>query len=116
MFSCTYTGTCLRPSWTAIVWPTIAGTIVDARDHVLMTRFSRVEFIRSTLTSRCSAMKGPLVRERLIASLPPTLHDEFLRAFVLARLLAHRHLAPRRRRRATRRRARFAAAVRVIHR
>ena len=28
------TGTCLRPSWTAIVWPTISGKIVDVRDQV----------------------------------------------------------------------------------
>src|SRR6476646_8421490 len=28
------TGTCLRPSWTAIVWPTISGKIVEARDQV----------------------------------------------------------------------------------
>src|SRR5262249_42565611 len=28
------TGTCLRPSWTAIVCPTISGKTVDARDHV----------------------------------------------------------------------------------
>src|SRR5262249_7307733 len=28
------TGTCLRPSWTAIVCPTISGKIVDVRDQV----------------------------------------------------------------------------------
>jgi hypothetical protein len=27
-------GTCLRPSWTAIVWPTISGKIVEVRDQV----------------------------------------------------------------------------------
>src|SRR5579864_4461517 len=66
MFSCTYTGTCFLPSYTAIVWPTIAGTIVDARDQVLTTRFSRVEFIRSIFTSRCSAMYGPFLWDRLM--------------------------------------------------
>jgi hypothetical protein len=34
------TGTCRRPSWTAIVCPTIAGKMVDARDQVLTIRFS----------------------------------------------------------------------------
>jgi hypothetical protein len=33
--SLTNTGTCLRPSWTAIVWPTISGKIVEVRDQVL---------------------------------------------------------------------------------
>ena len=32
---CTKTGTCLRPSCTAIVWPTISGKIVEVRDQVL---------------------------------------------------------------------------------
>ncbi len=40
MDSVMYTGTCLRPSWTAMVCPTISGMIVDRRDQVLMTRFS----------------------------------------------------------------------------
>ena len=35
--SVTYTGTCLRPSWTAMVWPTMSGMIVERRDQVLMT-------------------------------------------------------------------------------
>src|SRR5204862_5005927 len=43
-----YTGTCLRPSWTAIVWPTMSGVIVDRRDQVLMTRRSPEAFIAST--------------------------------------------------------------------
>ena len=30
----TNTGTCLRPSCTAMVWPTISGKIVDVRDQV----------------------------------------------------------------------------------
>jgi hypothetical protein len=35
--SVTKTGTCLRPSWTAIVWPIISGMTVERRDQVLMT-------------------------------------------------------------------------------
>jgi hypothetical protein len=37
--SVTKTGTCLRPSWTAIVCPTISGKIVEARDQVRSGRF-----------------------------------------------------------------------------
>ena len=33
------TGTCLRPSWTAIVWPTISGKTVELRDHVRIMFF-----------------------------------------------------------------------------
>src|SRR6266508_6894932 len=43
--SVTNTGTCFLPSWTAMVWPTISGTIVDRRDHVLITRLSPRRFI-----------------------------------------------------------------------
>src|SRR6202035_2579517 len=57
---------CLRPSYTAMVCPTIAGTTVDARDHVLITRFSRVEFMRSIFSSRCSAMKAPFFADLVI--------------------------------------------------
>ena len=44
-----YTGTCLRPSWTAIVWPTISGMIVERRDQVLMTRRSPACVLRVDL-------------------------------------------------------------------
>ncbi|GIV00108.1 MAG: hypothetical protein KatS3mg014_1723 [Actinomycetota bacterium] len=44
-----YTGTCLRPSWTAIVCPTISGTIVERRDQVRMTCFSPRRFISTIL-------------------------------------------------------------------
>ncbi len=35
----TNTGTCLRPSCTAIVWPIMSGMMVDRRDQVRMTVF-----------------------------------------------------------------------------
>ena len=35
MFSVTYTGMNFFPLWTAIVWPTISGMIVERRDQVL---------------------------------------------------------------------------------
>src|SRR5437660_3686455 len=37
MFSEMYTGTNLRPLWTAMVWPTMSGMTVERRDQVLMT-------------------------------------------------------------------------------
>ncbi len=57
------TGTCLRPSCTAIVCPTISGTIVDRRDHVLMTRLSPRLFMSSILTMRCSSTNGPFLTD-----------------------------------------------------
>src|SRR5207237_3199025 len=70
MDSVTYTGTCLRPSWTAMVWPTMSGMIVDRRDHVLITRFSLRVLSSSTFLSRCSSTNGPFFRLRGIR-LPP---------------------------------------------
>src|SRR5947209_15523799 len=79
-----------------------------------MTRFSRVEFIFSTFVIRCSATNGPFLSERPML-LGLSLTDDHLgRALGAARLLAHRHLAPRRRGRASGGGARLAAAVRVV--
>src|SRR6185295_15241633 len=39
MFSVTNTGMNLRPLWTANVWPTNSGRIVERRDQVLITDF-----------------------------------------------------------------------------
>jgi hypothetical protein len=39
MFSVMKTGTKVLPLWTAMVNPTITGTIIDERDHVLITVF-----------------------------------------------------------------------------
>src|SRR5689334_22167741 len=49
----------LFPLCTAMVWPTKSGEMVEARDHVLMTRFSPREFIMSSLDMRRSSMNGP---------------------------------------------------------
>src|SRR5476649_2258218 len=107
---------CLRPSYTAIVCPTMAGTTVDARDQVLITRFSRVEFMRSIFSSRCSAMKAPFFADRVIYLFAPPLHDEFVGALVPSRLLTHGHLAPWCGGRTARGGTRLAATVRVIDR
>src|ERR1700733_3146202 len=81
-----------------------------------MTFFSRVEFIFSTLASRWSATNGPFLSERPILLALPLANDHAGRALVTARLFAHRHLAPRRGRRAARSRARFTTAVRMVDR
>src|SRR5207253_9984584 len=57
--SVTNTGTCLRPSWTAIVCPTISGKIVDARDQVRTIRFSFAAFMASIRLSSRSWTYGP---------------------------------------------------------
>ncbi len=75
MDSVTYTGTCLRPSWTAIVWPTISGKMVDRRDQVLMTRFSPFSFCASTFFMRWSSTKGPFFRLRGMVSASGSCHD-----------------------------------------
>src|SRR5579864_4209891 len=54
------------PLCTASVWPTISGTTVDRRDHVLMTFFSAPRFITSTFSRRCVSTKGPFFSERPI--------------------------------------------------
>src|SRR5205085_12678682 len=58
------TGTCLRPSWTAMVWPTISGKIVDARDHVLIICLSPEVFIASIRRSSRSSAHGPFLDDR----------------------------------------------------
>src|ERR687897_1599911 len=63
-------GTCLRPSWTAIVCPTISGVTVERRDHVLMTFRSPDAFMASTLMRRWSSTNGPFFRLRGIGYLP----------------------------------------------
>lgn len=52
MFSVTYTGINLRPLWTAIVWPTISGWMVDLRDQVRRTFLSLFAFITLIFTMR----------------------------------------------------------------
>src|SRR5205823_2503398 len=63
----TKTGTCLRPSWTAMVWPTISGKIVDIRDQVLIICFWPEEFMASIRPNRRSSTHGPFLDERLKA-------------------------------------------------
>jgi hypothetical protein len=60
----TNTGTCLRPSCTAMVWPIMAGTIMDRRDQVLMTFLVPLLFWASTFLIRWSSTNGPFFRLR----------------------------------------------------
>src|SRR6476619_3287837 len=70
MESVTNTGTCLRPSCTASVWPIMAGTIIERRDHVLITLWVPASFCASTFLLRWSSMNGPFFRLRGISLLP----------------------------------------------
>src|SRR5260370_29481739 len=73
MVSVMNTGTCLRPSWTAMVWPTMSGKMSLRRDQVLLTFFSRGALRSCTFLSRCSSQNGPFLVERLMPNqlLPP---------------------------------------------
>src|SRR5690606_25712257 len=66
------TGTCLRPSCTAMVWPSMSGMIVDRRDQVLMTVFLPDSLSASTFLSRWSSTNGPFFRLRGICGYLPT--------------------------------------------
>src|SRR6476660_7905695 len=67
MASLTNTGTCLRPSCTAIVWPTISGKIVDVRDQVRTIDLVLEEFMDSMRAIRRSSTHGPFLEDLLIA-------------------------------------------------
>src|SRR3954452_24773817 len=47
-----------------MVWPSIAGTIIERRDHVLMRFLVPLSFWTSTFFIRWSSTKGPFFRER----------------------------------------------------
>src|SRR5664279_581449 len=68
MLSLMKTGTCLRPSWIAIVWPTISGKMVDDRDHVRTIRFSLAVFMSSIRFIKRSSTNGPFFALRPIFS------------------------------------------------
>jgi hypothetical protein len=68
--SVTNTGTCLRPSCTAIVCPSMSGMIVERRDQVLITFLEPFSFCTSTFLSRWSSTNGPFFRLRGTAVYP----------------------------------------------
>src|SRR6266849_6805986 len=85
------------PLWTASVWPTNSGTMVERRDQVLRTFFWRWRFSSSTRFSSLSSTYGPLLVERPMSSLllRPARHDVAVgRASAAPRLVALGRLAP----------------------
>src|SRR5438128_5056523 len=67
--SVTYTGMNFFPLCTAMVCPIMSGTIVERRDHVLITFFSLRVFSPSTFMRRWPSTNGPFFSERAIDSL-----------------------------------------------
>src|ERR1700761_600885 len=63
------TGTCFLPSCTAMVWPTISGKIVEARDHVRSIFLLLAELRASMRFISRSSTHGPFLLERLISYL-----------------------------------------------
>src|SRR5438094_1194350 len=106
-----------RPLCTASVCPTISGTTVERRDHVLMIFFSAPRFITSIFSRRCVSTKGPFFSERPIdVLLLSSLDDELVRHLAIARLVSLCRQAPRRDRMAPAGGLAFSAAQRMIDR
>src|SRR5690348_663645 len=97
-----------------MVCPTIEGSTVEARLHVLMTRRSRVSLSFSIFCTRWAATNGPFFKDLATLLRAPSADDHLVGALVAARLFAHRHLAPRRGRRTSRGGTCLAATVRMI--
>src|SRR5512141_750679 len=108
----------LRPLCTAIVCPTMSGTMVDRRDHVLITFRSRVEFNSATFLTRWSSVNAPFLIDRAIflRLRLATADDERIRPLVVSGLHSLRLPAPRRRGVAPAGRLAFAAAHRMVDR
>src|SRR5437667_317749 len=97
MFSVMYTGMNFLALWTARVWPTNSGTMVERRDQVLSTFFCRCRLSSSTRCSSLSSTYGPFRVERPMSSLllRPARHDVAVRrAGAAPRLVALGRLAP----------------------
>src|SRR5512139_1828931 len=101
MFSVTKTGMNFRPLWTAKVYPTISGVMVDRRDQVLMTFLSPVSTAFLTFRASPSSTYGPFLTDRPtsfapLPLFPAPLDDVAVRRGVLPRLVPLGGLAPRR--------------------
>src|SRR5579871_621464 len=121
MFSDTSTGMCCRPLCTAIVRPTMSGTIIERRDQVLIGLRSLRAAAVCTFLARCRSTNGPFFVERGITSsthlVLAALHDHVVRALVVAGLLALGVPAPgRNRMRVALAGLTLAATVRVVDR
>src|SRR5436190_12685500 len=111
------------PLCTASVCPTISGTTVDRRDHVLMTFLSAPRFISSTFSRRCVSTNGPFLSERPIVNLQSAidlfsspLDDEPVGPLAIPRLVALCREPPRRHRMPAAGRLAFSAAERMVDR
>src|ERR1039457_21610 len=105
------------PLWTASVWPTMSGRIVERRDHVFRTRFSPAAFIAVIFSRSGVSTNGPFFVERdmcFLESLLAALDDHGVGPLVVARLHALGLPAPRRGRMAPSRSLALAAAHRVV--
>jgi len=69
MFSVTYTGMNVFPLCTGSVCPTNSGVIIERRDQVLSTYFSRARFMSSIRFASLGSTNGPFFNDR--ATLPP---------------------------------------------
>ena len=123
MDSVTYTGTCRRPSCTAMVCPTMSGMIVERRDQVLMTFLSPLEFRTSTFFEQVVVDERALLQAtRHVSSTPrltpraagaaPT--DDHRIGLLVAGPGAALGLAPRRHRVTATRGLALATAERVV--
>lgn len=110
MFSVMYMGTCRRPSWTAMVWPTICGKMVLARLQVRTTFFSFRVFMASIFFKSLGSMNGPFFSDRdisstlypvkfsnraLAAALAAVAHNVFVGLLVTASLVSKGWFTPR---------------------
>src|SRR5438552_1828220 len=100
------------PLCTAMVCPIMSGTIVERRDHVLITFFSLRVFSPSTLMRRWPSTNGPFFSERAIDSL--FLHSPQAAPWCPPHLLTQRREGPGRLRMIALDLS-FAAPVRMIH-
>jgi hypothetical protein len=91
MFSVMKIGTCLRPSWTAMVRPIISGMIIEARDQVRITVLELLRLAAATFFISFGSTLGPFLIERDIRSYYLLC---LLRAIMLSVLLLRRVTNP----------------------
>src|SRR5436305_12196475 len=115
------TGTCLRPSCTAIVWPTMSGKTVELRDQVFNICLVPDSFMALTRFISASSTHGPFfvdlpISSTLLLSAATAAHDVAIPLFaLLTGAGAERRLAPRGHRVTTGRVVWLPTALRVVH-
>ena len=71
IFSVMNIGTCRRPSWTAIVSPSMSGIIIDALDHVWIITLLLLRLAASTFLASFGWTYGPFFIDRDKSYLSP---------------------------------------------